>query len=297
MMLPCKCDKYSVLEHVGRSIWGLRYRPENLFVICTSYFDEGGGKDHGFTLVGGYISTVEQWERFEVDWKLFLISYKVPYFHMAQLSQFKEPFAKWKGSPNFRARFLHEAAEIIQSHVLKGFTCYIDHDCFQKADSEYELSETYGSPYALAGMLAIARTLEWARSQPQKVEIEHVFEDGGPDKGGLMRAMEKGRLALPIFKPSRDIVDRKSGTRKGVVQLQAADYLVYEIRKYVRDYIKTQSGKKYFRGSLAALTGVDVDRYFLGYERIVNVCKNLSLNRRTKVSSTHDANAKSKTPQ
>jgi hypothetical protein len=43
------------LEHIGRSIWGLRYSRESLFAVLTCYFDEGGGIDHGFIVVAGYV--------------------------------------------------------------------------------------------------------------------------------------------------------------------------------------------------------------------------------------------------
>ena len=249
--------------------------------MFTCYFDEAGGKDHGFTVVAGYIASVEQWEHFEVDWKLFLISYKVPYFHMSRLSQFKSPFAKWKDTPNFRARFLQEAAHIIKSRVIRGFSCFVRHECFDKADSEYELRETIGSPYALAGMLCVANAIKWKRKNvpPATADLEYVFEDGESDKCGLMKIMAKENLSDPIFKPSRDISHRKSGIRRGVVQLQAADYLAYEIRKYVKDYIQSESEKRIPRASLAALTGVEVDKFFLAHDRIVAICKRLKLKR------------------
>ncbi len=97
--------------------------------MLSGYFDEAGGSDYGFTVVAGYSSSVEQWDSFEIDWKLFLDSYYVPYFHMARFSQFKKPFHedRWKNAPNYRARFLREAAEIIGNRVRRGFVCYMNH--------------------------------------------------------------------------------------------------------------------------------------------------------------------------
>src|SRR5260370_6225092 len=135
--------KYSVLEHIGRSVWGLRYSSESLFAMFTCYLDEAGGPDQGFMVVAGYVASVEQWEQFEADWKLFLISYKVPYFHMSRLAQFKSPYAKWENSPMFRARFLSDAAQIIQSRVKRGFSCFVRYEDFKNADDKYELQETY----------------------------------------------------------------------------------------------------------------------------------------------------------
>jgi hypothetical protein len=264
--------------------------------MLTCYFDEAGGIDHGFIVVAGYIASVEQWEHFEADWKLFLISYKIPYFHMAKLSQFKGPYAKWADCPNFRARFLIDAAAIIQSRVQRGFACFVPYEDFKRADCDYELREGLNSPYALAGMLCVANAIMWVRrAKNPPVNLEYIFEDGGPDKEGLLKAMSKSKLSAPIFKPSRDIRDRKMGLRPGVVQLQAADYLAYEIRKYVHDHPNRPA-----RASLAALTGVEVDRRFLSYERLIKVCEDLKFKRRqlpSVVCLSHDANAKGKAAQ
>ncbi len=251
--------------------------------MFTCYFDEAGGKDFGFTVVAGYVASVEEWEHFEVDWKLSLISYKVPYFHMAKLSQFKPPYAKWERSPNFRARFLLELAQIIQSRVRRGFVCCVNHDFFKQADAQYELRETLGSPYAFAARICVAYANEWRRKTVKHLDLEYFFEDGGPDKGGVIHAMDiPPKLPAPFFRPSRDIQDRKTGLRRGVVQLQAADYLAYEIRKYILDHPKYRSGERQPRGSLGALTGVEVDRRFLRASEIVRLCEAWKLKRRLK---------------
>jgi hypothetical protein len=67
----------NVLEHLGRSLLGSRFSPETLFTMVTCYFDESGGDDVGWTFVCGWAATVAQWDRFEIDWKLFLAKNKV----------------------------------------------------------------------------------------------------------------------------------------------------------------------------------------------------------------------------
>lgn len=254
--------------------------------MLTSYYDEAGGKEHGLTVVAGYIARVEQWDNFEVDWKLSLISYKVPYLHMSQLAHFNGPYAKWKDSPNFRARFLLEMSQIIQQRAMRGFACFIDHTAFAQADAEYELRENFCSPYSLAAMSSVARVTAWRRKViPPSEPVKYVFEDGAPDKCGLIKLMEKDKYPTPIFEPSRDIESRKSGLRHGLVQLQAADYLAYEIRKFISDKYKSFDRKaldRIPRGSLTALTGVPLDTYFMGHERLARMARQIGFKRRTK---------------
>ena len=239
----------------------------NLFAMFSSYFDEAISDDCRFTLVAGYVASVQEWESFEIDWKLFLAKYRIPYLHMSKLSQCKKPYEFLRKNDNLRAKILAMAAEIIRSHARLGFCYYIDHDDFDLFDKEYRLHEFIPSPYALAGRLCVTSANEWRRGSSSTLDLEYVFEDGGPDKGGLMRAMDiRPTLPAPIFKPSRDIPDRKVELRRGVVQLQAADYLAYELRKYAVDF--HTKGIRLPRKSLVALTGVParprfIDRYWL----------------------------------
>jgi hypothetical protein len=196
--------------------------------MLSCYLDEAGGDDTGFTVVCGWISTVACWERFEIDWKLFLASFNVPYFHMKEFSHSTGPFKKWKNCEGIRAHFLRDAAEIILSHVQGGILVNVHHGIFKDANRRIMLKETLSSPYALAGRACVAQVDKHTGYK----DVEYVFEDGGPDKGGLQAAMGKEfRLPDPIFKPSRDIKDKRGNLRNGLVQLQAADFLAYEIRK------------------------------------------------------------------
>lgn len=207
--------------------------------MLTCYLDEAGGDREGFSVVCGWVSTVALWEQFEIDWKLFLASYDVPYFHHKEFSQSKPktPFAKWKGKEGTRKAFMRDALSIVRSRVQRWVFCYVQHRLFEMADARYMLTETLSSPYAVAGRACVAQVDLWKRQQPNSEEIKFVFEDGGPDKGGLLAAMNVSyRLPDPIFEPSRDIRGKRGEPRKGVVQLQAADLLAYELRKHRREF-------------------------------------------------------------
>src|SRR5204863_9101411 len=90
-------------------------------------------------------------------------------------------------------------------------------------------------------------------------------------------------LPAPIFKPGRD--SRPSAKwpngRKGIVQLQAADYLAYEIGKFARDHQLIMSGSRNFRMSLGMLPENKVKQMFFSTERLKHVCsKMMRLKRR-----------------
>lgn len=90
--------------------------------MLTCYLDEAGGKAEGFTVICGWVSTVAQWEQFEIDWRLFLASYKVPYFHMKEFAQSTGPFKKWSDARLLKGPKGHREFVMTQSHgsVLGG---------------------------------------------------------------------------------------------------------------------------------------------------------------------------------
>ena len=114
--------------------------------MLTCYFDEAGGIKDSFTVVCGFGSTAAKWERFEIDWKLFLASYKVDYFHMLEFSQSTGQFKKWKGATAIRERFMREATEIIRNTVDVGVAYFVTHKDFTAIDKTFQLTEMLSSP-------------------------------------------------------------------------------------------------------------------------------------------------------
>jgi len=116
--------------------------------------------------------------------------------------------------------------------VTHGVLCYVNHHQFEVINQKFKLRERVASPYALAGRVCASLADRWKdRHHPNESPV-YVFEDGGPDKGGLINAMKLApALDDPMFEPSRDITDPRGRARKGVIQLQAADFFAYELRK------------------------------------------------------------------
>ena len=263
--------------------------------MLTAYFDEAIGKD--FTCVCGWVSDVNGWEGFEVDWTLFLVKYDVPYFHMKEFTQSVGPFAKWKGNETRRRQFLTDALDIIQSRALRGFVSGVQEILFNRVNRSHALAETFSSCYALVGREA----MDWANryaSIAARKEVKCIFEDGGPDRGGLLKAADAAPMvSTPDFEPSRDITDRKKGVRRGVIQLQAADFLAYEVRKFWVDHPLYRSGQRIPRKSMLQFGRSKPDTKLMSEERILRTCKRYGIEKRLEYTKDCDANAKSKAAQ
>jgi hypothetical protein len=152
------------------------------------------------------------------------------------------------------ARTFHaKAHDAIRNHVQAWVLCYVRQQVFDTANQTHQVAETLSSPYAIAGRACISLVDRWNRAQGTPDQVRYVFEEGGPDKGGLVSALDVPyKLSAPSFDPSSDIVEKSGSIRKGIVPLQAADLLAYELRKHKRELI-LRSGRlprKSLRGLL-----------------------------------------------
>jgi hypothetical protein len=145
---------------------------------------------------------------------------------MKHCAQWKGPFAPWKSQPEVRDQFLNTACSIIRLNCRAGFAAIVNHDAYDKVNQSFTLREWTRSPYALAGFTCARSLNDWARENYPKVPFEVVYEDGTDGYGGLIDLMRAELGLMPIFRPSRP-----KGRVPAVVQLQAADFLAYEVRK------------------------------------------------------------------
>lgn len=253
-------SRYSAFRHFASAV-GLN-KEGTFFVMFNLYCDAANGGNPTFVVVGGWLSSFVRWERFEVDWRLLLARYDVPYFHMKEFSQSRGPFASWEGNEPKRSHFLGQAVSIIQSHVEFGVSCFVSLDVFESVNQNFMLEETFGCPYALAGRHCVARANEYLRRTRagRLPEIAYVFDDGDEGKGDLLNAVSRECGRYPTFWPSRDIVHKKTGdVIKGMVQLQAADFAAYELRKAKIDDPNEEWAVWKYRKSLQGLSKIPAD--------------------------------------
>jgi hypothetical protein len=221
---------YSPLEHIAQSVWVERYSEKGLFALLTCYFDDAGGEDHGFTSVSGWVASVEQWREFGQMWSDMLKVYRIPYFTMKHCAHWKGPFAEWKKEPKIRDQFLRAASQIIKSNVLQGFASIVTHESYRKVNESFTLKEYTKSEYALAGLTCARHAHDWALKNHLGEPIEFVFHDGTPGQQGLSDLIATELRCRPIFR-----WDKEQDGLNPVIQLQAADFLAYEVRKIRKD--------------------------------------------------------------
>jgi len=258
------------------------------FDSYASYNDAAGGDDHGFIVVSGWVSSLTNWLSFLGGWRTVLAEYHVPYFHMKEFSQSKGPFASWKGNEEKRARFLSSLVGVIKSNVEYGASSVVDYKLYDNVNRRYYLREACGTPYAFAARSCMAHIQGYLREKHggKLPDVRHVFEDGDKGKGELMRVVEKDGYAIPSFLPSRDRRAKDGSIVRGLVQLQAADFAAYEMRKAYTDDPNEEWMPWEHRKSLQALGTIECWWGHWTVKNMVDACKKANIRPRLGVAKS-----------
>jgi hypothetical protein len=218
---------YSAVSHLGFALFGENNR-RKLSAMFTAYFDDSGHPDRGPELVvGGYISTVEKWVRFEEEWSEVLELFDVEYFHMKEFAHSTGEFSGWKGNDGRRIAFLKRLAKVIRRRVLASVSSAMLMNDFRAVDEIYALSE-FVSPYPICGVNSQHKSIEWLKEHNLPVEhLKFVYEDGTKDKGKFVDLADNLRFPIPSFEPKRKFR-----------ALEAADFIAWELGKIIRDVDK-----------------------------------------------------------
>jgi hypothetical protein len=228
----------------------------------SAFFDASmdAGKSEVSTVVAGFLSSVENWEQWEISWRLALAEYGVPYFHMKELLSGKKPFdaPKWK-STTYRATFISRLVQITHDHVIASIGSLTKQTVFDSQNQFFELDKRY-NPYVLSARDCAVHAREFVREKLKSdLPIAFIYERGDKGWGMLTREMEASGLPSPIRKHARPdpAVDDPP-----MIQLQACDLLAWEIRRGKQD----ARIKRTLRQSLRALAQVKHRLWFESHE-------------------------------
>jgi hypothetical protein len=237
--------EYSRIRHIAMALFMGRWKSSSM-AMFTTYLDASGSPDQGVALsVAGFVATTEQWIEFERNWKEVLEAYGVSQLHMREFAHSVDEFASWKNDERKRRRFLERLVNVIKTRTRYCVVSCVMLDHYRKVDKIYPLHEM-NKPFALAGITAIQKVKDWAKTQNiDEDEIAYMFEDGDADKGDLIRCSERDHDISPVLMKKRQSC-----------AFQAADLLAYEHRLANKKIFASGPGTlalSDLRGSLRAL--------------------------------------------
>jgi len=239
------------VRRLARSYWVTAYHGRNLMIFLSdysSYFDAGA--DDRDVVVAGYVSSVDEWAHFETEWRLTLLKYQVPYFHMKEFTCSRGPFAgqEWKHELR-RAAFLSSLIGITNTWTIFSMAFAVSREVYSRVNQDFELDKRVNE-YALCGLYCASGVRSFIRNDYKSDRpVSYYFERGDEGKGMLMAEMDKSGFPSPIFKKGRPKGDSSDIEDPPAIQLQACDFAAWELRRGGRD----QSIGKKVRKSLRAI--------------------------------------------
>jgi hypothetical protein len=222
--------QYDAFEHLSRSLFKTG---TDLFGMITAYFDDSGtSPNNSVAAVAGYIGSVAQWERFNVEWNKLLSQYELTEIHRTDLESRHEYFPGW--TTKDRDEVVNKLQKIIKARTYVGVGNAVIKADFVEVFPPV-LQRFFGGPYGYCALLCIARARYWYDEKNIQDSIDWVFEAGAEGAGQfhtLMSALYADPEKRREFK-----VKGWSFRDKTTVPLQAADVLAYELFKFVTNRV------------------------------------------------------------
>jgi hypothetical protein len=218
-------------------------------MMLTGYFDDSGHiTNKKVLLVCGFVAPVGQWKAFEKDWRAILRNPKfdLDHLHMKEFRAYRGQFEKFKDNLALQTDLFSQLYALLDHRIASSFGCTVLLEDWDRVNADYEVRETFGHPFALAGCATMAKAIRWLEDHRPGDRIEFIF-DQGTDGWGELRTMAQ-KFWGDKFIPSE-------GTFKQQVPLQAADNVAWELHRFATQAVNANFAPKsvIVRGSLDAL--------------------------------------------
>jgi len=205
----------------------------SLYIV---YLDVSRGSAPVYT-IGGYVASVDQWDRFRPKWLRLLSTYETKMFVPADLDlkdQDGQRIGTYKGwSDEKMLNFQRQAHEIIKSHRRVAVSYSIPINEFRRIKFGWMREEEGLSRlYFFSAMEALKNVARWIKRYKVKNPIQYVFESG--DEG--YDEVESGLRLIrkdPELRARHNMQSFARAEKDRVVQLQAAGLWAYETYKHL----------------------------------------------------------------
>jgi len=180
------------------------------------YLDASGHPDdQPYIVVAGFVAVEQQWLLFERAWQDALNNHGIGnIFHMVDFEASK---------PANRGEILEHLTEIINSHTLAHFSCFVDLSDYRKVNAIHSMEEVVGTPYAIAARGMATFVNRWKKDNLRSGDTLLTFvERGTKHQGDMDEAFRRDALSLPVPVP------------KSHPRVQPGDLLAWEIFHFLR---------------------------------------------------------------
>lgn len=206
------------------------------------YFDDSGTDGtNEIAIAACYVSSKEQWDEFNRNWKEVLEDEGFDHFHMAEFvakpEAGHEPFCGW--SDERKKRVYRRLAGIMNVRVRHGFAIAVPKKDFD-AHAPREFKEQYAENHYVFAVKSLFGRLEvWRGKYHVAVPMQYVFDRGAPGERqikeiwGKYSQDEEARKRYGLADNGGALFQNKKLFRP----LQAADILAWQMHNHMRKVI------------------------------------------------------------
>lgn len=175
--------------------------------------------------VAGYIATVDEWRKFQKEWRGELDRAGIDFFHMAKYEARKKEYEDWSNEK--RVEVLRRLHRTIHRRVLTGFAASVVVADYNEVIN-HNIRRGYGEPHEFAVISCMKYIRTWGNQKGHHEPIAYVLESGS-DRQKIVNTVfnhmdeeqrREYRIGSWTFADKRDLNP-----------LQAADILAYEMTK------------------------------------------------------------------
>lgn len=198
-------------------------------MALAAYFDASGHEaDQKYLAVAGFVSSVEEWAELDRLWSDRLRDDGLTVFHAADFENDYKEFKDWRGDEARKKRLREDLLAILKPRVFRKFGHMVINDAMQQMSDDTKKAFRINA-YSLAGRSCAASLRLYLERDNWKTSPEIVFEHGDIGMGMLRDQLLRDGFAAPLFKPKKDRLLKNGLIELGVVPLQTADWLAYEM--------------------------------------------------------------------
>jgi hypothetical protein len=213
-----KNGRYDGFEHLRRALF---WEDHDLMFAHTAYFDDSGKKETEVLLVGGYVATVTNWDRFNGEWRPLIAKKGLAEFKRSEFNA--RQIGDWSNTE--RDHFLADLAQIIHRYTLHAFAYTVSMPDWKRANEKYQMAEKHFYPYPLCARTCMKGVRDWCdRERHDKNQVEYIFDKGSEHAEHLPLLLKRDS------DPNLQKIALIPADSEKVAPIQAADYFAWEIR-------------------------------------------------------------------
>ena len=243
--------------------------------MLVAYFDDSGTHDGSpAVVVAGYLSSAENWRKFNCAWADMLHDAGLTHWHQVHFAHRVNEYAGW--AEEKRVEFMKRVIGIVNDTVYGGFVCGVDTVAFRELSCQFPAPPH--TPYAFCAMVCFKQLEKWTIDNAQSDAIDCTFESGTQGHGEIATIVDELMSDEDGERLEFRLGTVKFEDKKEALPVQAADILAYEFYREAQGDGHVTGEIRQLRKSLRGLGSKVIGGTFYGRSTLEQYIANCESN-------------------